>query len=81
MPRSAVKATVLLSFTLLFGIGGAIALWFGWRIPLGPAGLSLVRDMAGKSYLVLDRPHADGVMVGWEAQPPNVEIYTGSIRF
>ncbi|MEW6278060.1 MAG: hypothetical protein AB1758_05515 [Candidatus Eremiobacterota bacterium] len=72
---------MLLCLTLLLFVGSAVALWFGLRIPLGSAGLSMVTDQRGKPYFVLDRPNAQGVMVGVDVQPPQVEVYTGSIRF
>lgn len=77
----ALKACLLVTLTLLLLTTTALYLADGRRIPVGSMGFTVLRDVHGKPYLVVDRRKATSLMVDLSLARGGVEVYTGQVRF
>ncbi len=78
--QTAVKACLLICLTLVLLFTAALYLADGRRIPVGSVGITVLRDVNGKPYLVVDRPQATSVMVDLSLVQ-GMEVYTGQVHF
>jgi hypothetical protein len=72
---------LLVSLTLILLTAATLFLADGRRIPIGTIGITVLRDVNGKPYLVVDRRKATSVMVDLSMAQGGVQYYTGQVHF
>ncbi len=77
----AFKASLLVCLTLILLCATALYLADGRRIPIGSGGVTVLRDVNGQPYLVVDRRKAPGMMVALDLSQVSLQVYTGAIHF
>lgn len=77
----AFKACLLVTLVLVLMTVTALYLADGRRIPVGSMGFTVLRDVHGKPYLVVDRRKATSVMVDLSLAQGGMEVYTGQVNF
>lgn len=78
---TALKACLLVCLTLVLLVTTVLYLADGRRLPVGNMGITVLRDVQGNPYLVLDRRKATSVMVDLSLAQGSVEVYTGEVNF
>lgn len=77
----AFKACLLVTLVLVLMTVTALYLADGRRFPVGSMGFTVLRDVHGKPYLVVDRRKATSVMVDLSLAQGGMEVYTGQVNF
>lgn len=74
------KSTLVVNLLFLCSCTMLLALTLGYRLPLGTFGVSVLNDMGGRAYVVIDHASDRGWLLGFDALHGRLEAWEGTIR-